>query len=785
MRNRFESAAILAAATACAITPTTVVRAQSSEQAQLEEVTVTARRRDENLMQVPVSISALGAAEIENVGAKSMIELAQFTPGLHASVGGASRGDRSSMRLTFRGLSVAAGLSFIDGAPYAGSRAPDVLDFERVEVLKGPQSAYFGRSTFAGAVNFVTKDPADTFKGRVRAELTNFDGSDTSLTLEGPLSDNLGVRVNARHYTFGGYYENGGDPGSMTGGRSTDSIAATLLWEPSKQLSVRSLLSFTVDDDGPPTIAALKSGSELFCNLGGTSGGGLYHCGALPRVSQLDPRIISINDYIDPYTHRMLFQGGANYPLTFDPSFNDRYGMKREVAVAHLKVDYEFDSGVTFNSISAWHSTKFGLMQEQLYRDGRGYVNPNWGTNPNASAPYMHMAVLNQSMLYDFSQELRLTSPQSWRVRGTLGANYYKEWGPPGSNPGVSYSGLIRGSKPDKDVDTPAVFAGLYYDITDTVTVGAEGRYQWDEITQHVVYPNRAPSLSNTFTSFSPRVTLDWKFASDSLLYALFSRGYQPGGFNTQLVGQPQNILDQVATAGSNITFSQEKLDNYEVGLKTTWLDNTLRTIVALYYADWMDGQVTNSVFAVRTDGTLQPVSVTQNIGKVNLRGIELEAEYVFNRHFSVNANWNYAQNEIKSYVYTPGGPRIRGSSNVNGNQLERTPKVSWAISPNVRGDLGDTYEWFARLDYRGRSRIFVDPTNVAWISPANLFNLRAGITTDALRIEAFVNNLTNDDHIQEGLRANDVLFSNSTLNEIRLVLPDKRTYGLTLQYSF
>jgi outer membrane receptor for ferrienterochelin and colicin len=102
---------------------------------------------------------------------------------------------------------------------------------------------------------------------------------------------------------------------------------------------------------------------------------------------------------------------------------------------------------------------------------------------------------------------------------------------------------------------------------------------------------------------------------------------------------------------------------------------------------------VTNSVFAVRADGTLQPVSVTQNIGKVNLQGIELEAEYVFSKNFSVTANWNYADNEIKSYVYTPGGLRIRGSSDVNGNQLERTPKVSWAVSPVVRGTFNEEYD--------------------------------------------------------------------------------------------
>ncbi|HEY6645037.1 TonB-dependent receptor [Povalibacter sp.] len=772
-------------ASLCAATPVTIVHAQeSSAGPQLEEITVTARRREENLMQVPLAISALGSADIENIGLKDIIELSAFTPGLYASVGGNGRADRSTTRLTFRGLSVASGLSFIDGAPYAGSRTPDITDVERVEVLKGPQSAYFGRSTFAGAVNFVSKAPADTFQGRVKAEATSYDGSDIQLSLEGPLlGDALGVRVTARQYSFGGYYENGGDPSSRMGAESTKSITAAFLSEPTDKLTIRSLLGFTVDNDGIANTAALKAGSELTCNLGGT--GGAYWCGELPGVRDLDQRtVLSVNDRMDPFTYNELIDNAKGYPVTFDPRFNDKYGFKRETSIAHLKADYEFESGLSLSSTSAWHSTKFQSINDQLYRDGRETPNPLFGVRPFVQ-DFRQFTLLIQNEVEDFSQELRLTTSESMPLRGTIGVNYFRQWGPKNTNSGVSPTGRHTGSQTKNKVETPAVFGGVYWDPIDVVTLGFEARYQWDKIEQQAVYPNVGPLLSDTFTSFAPRFTIDYKFAPNSLAYALFSRGYQPGGFNTALVGQPQSIVDQIAQVGSNITYRQEQLENYEIGYKTTWFDNRLRTILALYYSDWLDGQVSNEIFVTRPDNTLLSTSITQNIGEVNLRGIELEAEFAVSDGFTLSGTFNYAKNEIKSYLYVPGGVKIQNKADVSGNRLHGTPELSWTLSPTYTHALNDSYDWFARLDYRGRSKIYVDPTNHAWIAPVNLLNVRAGISNDNLRLEAYIDNLTNDDNISEGVRANDVFFSNSVLNEIRLGLPDKRTIGLSLSYDF
>jgi iron complex outermembrane receptor protein len=786
MRKRFGkiSTSSFIALPILAALPVTVPLAQESAGPSLEEITVTARRRDENLMQVPLAISALGSATIEDAGLKDVLQLSAFTPGLHASVGGNGRGDRSARKLTFRGLSVASGLAFIDGAPYAGSGMPDITDVERVEVLKGPQSAYFGRSTFAGAVNFVTKAPADTFQGRVKAEGTSYDGADFQLTLEGPIfGDALGVRVNARHFTFGGYYKNGGDPSTRMGTQSTDSISATIHAQPSDKLEIRSHLGYSVDDDGVGYVAALKATSELTCNLGGT--GGAYWCGKLPGVRDLDQRtVISVNDRMDPFTYNELINNAKAYPVTFDPHYKDGFGLKREVIVAHLKFDYTFDSEYSLSSTTAWHSTKMQSVNDQLYRDGREVPNPAYGVAPFAPE-WREFVLLLQNQVYDFSQELRFTTPDRLPVRGTIGANYFQQWGPKNTNSGVSPAGRHTGSQQKTRIETPAVFGGLYWDVNDFVTLSFEGRYQWDKIEQQAVFPNVGPKLSETFTSFAPRVTVDYKYDANSLLYVLFARGYQPGGFNTALVNQPQSILDQIAQVGTNLTYKQEQLDTYEIGWKSTWFDNRLRTTLALYQSEWSDGQVSNEVFVTRPDGTLLSTSVTQNIGKVDMRGIELEAQLAVTDKLTLSATFDWNDNEIKSYIYLPGGVKIQNNANVAGKRLDGTPEYSWTVSPSYKTEINEDYEWFARLDYTGRSKVYVDPTNHAWIAPSHLFNLRTGISNDNLRIEAFVNNLTNDDTLTEGTRANDVFFSNSVLNEIRIGLPAKRTYGVSVYYDF
>src|SRR5262249_20585477 len=157
-----------------------------------------------------------------------------------------------------------------------------------------------------------------------------------------------------------------------------------------------------------------------------------------------------------------------------------------------------------------------------------------------------------QNLIYDGSQEIRLTSPHEARLRGTIGGSYFYTRSPGQSSAGFqpAVTGLIS-SQSRSSARTPAIFGGLYYDITQELTLSAEARYQWDRITGQVKYPALGPLFDGTFKSFSPRVTLDYKYAPNSTAYVLWSRGYRPGGFNTQLLGQPQSVLDQLAVLGA------------------------------------------------------------------------------------------------------------------------------------------------------------------------------------------------------------------------------------------
>ena len=210
-RTRF---AITTVIVSLSVLPATAVFAQ---QLALEEIVVTARKVEENLMEVPLAVTAFSAEQLESIDMAQLTDIQLFTPSFSFTdqAGQSGRNDRSSNALVFRGLYLnvnvgitAGGLLFIDGAPVVGGYSPSIVDTERVEILKGPQSAYFGRSTFVGAVNFVMKEPDNEFRGRVSADFAKFGSNEQHVMLEGPIvKDKLSVRVSGRHWKQGGYIE--------------------------------------------------------------------------------------------------------------------------------------------------------------------------------------------------------------------------------------------------------------------------------------------------------------------------------------------------------------------------------------------------------------------------------------------------------------------------------------------------------------------------------------------------------------------------------------------------
>jgi len=801
--------------------PTPSVMAQGS--GGLEEIVVTARRREETLLKVPVAISAVTASAIEDRGLKTIQEISEFTPGMFSQVGGNGRVDRASRRLTFRGLSTSSGAVFIDGAAYSGSAAPDVTDVERVEVLKGPQSVYFGRATFSGAVNYVTKAPSDTFKGSVSAEAYSYEGFNGSLGLEGPIvADRVTARLNLKRYSFGGQYRNGGSTNQKLGTQDSKSISASANFTPTDSLKINGYFGFIDDNDGVPVTSTLKVagvGPKLECALGGT--GGPWWCGELPKASAIPASNISVYATMDAFTRRELLDNVRGYPVPFDSHWLEHFGLKRYTYNSHIRLDYDLESGWEIGSIVAYNKTKQANVIDQEYRDSSNVPNPFYPATPALLAaacaapagsaanqpcftqPFHQLSLLQQSINTDYSLEFRLSSPQDSRLRGTLGGSYFRTDNPGGSNFGFQAAGRLTQASTKTGVRTPAVFGGVYYDITDDLTLSGEARYQWDGIRQQQLFPAFTQKLEGTFKSFSPRVTLDYNLTPESMMYGTWSRGYRPGGFNSTLLGLAQSILDQIATLGTNLNFRQEKLDNFELGHKATWFDGTLRTTAALYYMKWRDGQVANTQFFTRPDGSTGSATVTQNIGQVNLKGVELEADIAATDHLTISATFDHSINKIKNYVFTPDGLRIRNSTNVNGNRLDQSPAWAWTISPSYSDDLVGEWKWFARVDYRHRGKVFFDQTNVGWLASRDLFNGRVGIEGESLKVELYVNNIFNDKKLTEAIRGNDTLYGvvtpgcppctvvqptlrgGSVLNELRIGLPVKRTFGISAKYDF
>ena len=781
--------------------PAAVTLAQQVGQAVLEEIVVTARKREENLMEVPLSITALSAADIENAGIKDLNTLALYTPGLWIEYGISSQLQR---QLTFRGLSVSTGQVFIDGAPYTGPGNPNLGNLERVEVLVGPQSAYFGRSTFQGALNFVTKQPADKFQGQLKAEFARFDTHDMSISVEGPLlADKLAARLNVRAYNADGQWVNRSNTNQRLGGVAQKSGTVTFRFDATDNLHINGLLDYVLDTDGyTPTVAlsafgyngqARTQSQQLFCNLGGTFGP--YWCGALPTAKGLDqlstpgtPHIISANLDITPFIYDVLIRDTLGLQdLYFDPTWLEQNGFKQQVQTGHLDIQYDTASGWTFSSLTAINRTKFQNLVMPNYRDDRSTPNPRFPAT-RGTLPYIGFHSIRQGFIRDTSQELRLNSPTDLAVHGTAGVNYVYSRDPGTRGRSIQPGGAVANVVTRTNNKTPALFGGVYYDVTDDLTVGAETRYQWDKIFAQAVIPTVAAPLEGTFKSLSPRVTIDYNYSEGSLVYVLWSRGYRPGGFNASAVGQPQSVLDQLsAQAGNNaINYKQEKLDNFEAGLKATWLDGRLQITADVYYDQWRDGQVSNSL-SVNFPTGQRMITLTTNVGAVNLHGVEFTSGFAVSENLSVAGTINYQTSKILDYVYTPTGTRIRNSTNVNGNKFPNAPDWTWTLSPTYTDILAGSWEWYTRFDWRHRGRYYIDPTNVAWLAPSNVIDMRLGIKDEARAIEVSVTNLTNDQTFTAGTVGADATccVTASNVNEIRVILPPRRSYGIRATYNF
>ncbi len=802
----------------------------------LEEVTVTARKIEENLMMVPLAITAITGKDLEAVGAKQLTDIMMITPSFYFSnqQGASGRNDRTVNSLLFRGLYLdrnfglsAGGQLFVDGAPVLGAAPPPISDVERVEILKGPQSAYFGRSAFVGAIGFTTRDPSAESGGRISLEGSSFDSHEANLSIEGPLGKSATGRVSIRNFERGGYYNNAAVADEKLGGQTTNSISGTVVWKPTESLKAKAFVNWFIDADGAVAQGALLSDNfngrpqangtcSTFAQLpagtpstGNPNGGRSlygYYCGTIPTLDQLPAYALSGDYDIAPQaTYNALFNGPASW-YTFDPSFKQRGGLRREAAQSSVRLDWNFGDGYTLTSISAYHRDKYQTILDLNYRSGRDRVNPFYSAATSATrVPWMQALLLSQSFLRDWSQELRITSPQEKRLRGMLGVNYFDGYSRGGTVVGILPIGAsFTAQKSIQTSKTPAVFGAINFDISEKVTISAEARYQKDKIHQQALAVPQAglpPTglaalpLDAEFASFSPRVSIDWEYAPNSIVYALYSRGNRPGGFNAGFVTLPAAAIAELQSKvpDGKLGFEEERLDNLEVGVKSTWLDGRARTTLTVYRDKWKNGQVGTTVPLAVINNL---VTVTTNQGLVDLDGIEFEGKFAVTRGFSVGATYALNNSEIKSYGTSPGAiagacadcNNIYGSfAGVIGRPLPVVPKTTWTVNGEFDRPLNDNLTWYARADYMYQGSKFTDFAEVAQVGSRVNLNARIGLRAEKWTLEAFGTNLTNDKTMLSALGGIDVFtfLVAPTKNAIRFSPPIPQSFGLRASFEF
>ncbi len=610
-----------------------------SNSGQLQEVTVTARKRNESLIDVPIAVSALTAKDIYQNGISSLEDVALYTPGLTLDNDASDHVSRQFQSLFIRGM-VETSLAtpnvsvFIDGAPVSAGFIPGVEDAERVEVLKGPQSAFFGRETFAGAVNIVTKDPTDVLSGSLDALYGSDDWYDIKGTIEGPIvSDVLTGRVSFRDYSTEGQYRSSIAPYPSLGGQSTRSLNIALTFKPTDSLTIRPYLTFWNDDDGPAPAVKFNS-SNYNCNAG-AGGPNNYICGTLPT---LGGTTLPVEGTIDNLFRSQVFANASGSPSII-PIFKDLRasdGFTRDAFHGHLNLEWKIpDTSLTLVSLSSGNVQKSEDITTLDDQNVSGIFNfyTLFGI-PNIEDIYSWFSRI-QDYNYDYSQEFRLSSDQSRPLRWTGGVNYAKSLSA-GYVDGLWPFGVANfGAGGPQTNETTGVFGSITYDVTSQFSATFEGRYQTDTI---AVY-NRTGTAPDTLVAtnrssdFLPRASIQYKFTPDAQAYFTYSKGVNPGSFNTDLVGIPAQILQEFETLeNASIAVKPEYLQNYELGVKGRFLDNRLQMSTDVYFDNWTN-QILNQFVSVPgipgyLEGAPDAQNVQVNAGTTHLYGLETDIQF-------------------------------------------------------------------------------------------------------------------------------------------------------------
>lgn len=672
----------------------------------LDDIVVTARKRTESGQDVPVSVMAISAVEIHQKDLTSLEKIAASTPNF--SVGRASNGSGAS--LTLRGIGSSAtsiGIEqsvavVVDGVYYGQGRVINegFFDLARLELLKGPQALFFGKNATAGVVSITTADPTKTpeFTGRVAYEVRSRQLQAEAIA-SGPLSDTLGIRVAVRgSKMWGGYFKNVANPVTLntfniaTGTVTPHTAAPAPSKQPGeKELLGRVTLKWTPDDR---LTATLKASADYSRTNNSSWNYVPYNCAT--GSSSLNPSIPCKADFV---THQNQIPADIAQTLPFAKQDGSLYNQYRSFGVTGT-INYELDN-VTITSVNNYQENRNSWACAcDFQSSNRG----TWATE--RSTWHAYSSELRALTSYDgpvnvmvggLYQKTKRVFDQNVITALALGPGFFAALENSAATPQNRYVSFQKNS--ETEGETLAGFAQATWKLSDTLEATGGVRYTHETKDSYFVQPyvnaglaavfvpNTFARANQTFDDWSPEATLTWKPQRGLMFYAAYRSAYKSGGFSNSGIysGASANPVD-------DLTFAPEKGRGFEIGAKTTLLNNQLRFNVGLYSFKYTDLQVdffNSQIFAFQT----------YNAGAATTKGIEVEFEFAPRAvdGLSIHGSVNYNKARYQDFL----APCFSGQKNTEGCTLKGPAGAPFqdlsgkptANAPEWTGVLGGRYE--------------------------------------------------------------------------------------------
>ena len=811
-----------------ATTPEAAGAAAPADSGGLQEVVVTATRREQSLSKVPISITAMSADDMETRGIKDIADLARFTPGINVDADGTNN-------ISIRGISSSGGAGttgiYIDDTPIQmralafnpDEALPEAFDISRVEVLRGPQGTLFGAGSEGGTVRYITTQPSLTNTTTAgRAELSFTQGGDPSyeagVAAGGPLINGvLGARVTAWFREDGGWIDTvdptAANPATAFTERNANYTQSYLLrvaglWAPNDTWSVTPSMYFQRRDEhnqsafwpiysnpgansfinGDPSprsepdtfyLPALKiEGSfDAFHVISNTSfyhrreqtgyDGTLYNLGFYQAQPQLN------NSSATPVLPESDFI--LPYPLL------DGTGLHLPASIADYRAPNSIDNG-----------------QENIVQELRLV-----SSDPNARLVWTTGLFFSENRQTYLEQIHDPLLNQFWEA--VAGIPYTDVFVDQNGNP-LTYDPAFPNdsyflSTHAKDTQF-AWYGEATYAITDSLkaTVGlreSHVKFAFTSLTggPQLFNTNISESESKSENSFTPKVNLAYQLDPRNLLYATYAKGFRPGGGNNPLPPAACAAdLSNFGISGAPPTYSSDSVDSYEVGAKDNF-DNRLRISSSLYYIKWHNIQQT-------VVPPICQITFITNLGEAVAKGGDIQVEWAATDSLSLELNTGYTDARYtRDSAFATAVPDANGNlpspialagDAISGQSGQPNPPFTAAVGVEYHFQLGGK-DSFARLDweYQAHSK-WLPPSQdpaTAQYDPANFtlpstsfLSLRGGMALGEFSLEPFIDNLT-DTHAYTNYN-NSIDPGTGDTRLLRAFTFRPRTFGVTLTYK-